>query len=52
MPGLHIKDIKDLKVFLSDMAKDKDPYLQERHKVCDLTNKYKDGNSCQRLLDA
>ncbi len=52
MPGHHIKNMADLKDFFSDMANNKDPYVQERHKVCDITNKYKDGNSCQRLLDA
>lgn len=52
MGGQRINSIEELKTYFKDVADGNDPYKEDRHRVCTLTNTYIDGKSCQRLLDA
>ena len=51
MPGKKIYSITDLKQFLSDLIVEKDNYIEDRMRVNNLVNKYKDNNNCKRILD-
>lgn len=51
MPGAKITNIHELIKFLSDIKKGTDNYYQERAAINDLANKYKDGNSAQRVIE-
>jgi len=51
MPGHKITNLDELKRFILDIKEGKDDYYEERKKVNDLANKYKDGNSTKRLMD-
>lgn len=51
MPGRHISVIEDLKHFCHDVASEIDVYREERIRVNNLANDFKDGLFCKRLLD-
>ena len=36
--------------FIKDFANDNDVYREKRHWVCDQMYKYKDANSCERIV--
>ena len=50
MPGHHIYNIDELKVFINDIAKGNDPHKEWRHRVKDEAHTYIDGFS-KRILD-
>lgn len=50
MPGEKIYTLEDLLTFISHLHDGMDDYKEERKKVRDYTNKYQDGNNCERLL--
>lgn len=51
MPGSHIKNIKDLYVFIDELNLNKDKYKNQRKKVLDLVNDFQDNNNCKRIID-
>ena len=50
MPGKKIHNQDEFFDFCKEIANDVDDYKQERKRVNDLVNYYKDGNNCERLL--
>lgn len=50
MPGEKIYNKSDLFQYLEDIAECRDPYADERVRVCNLVHQYKDGRSCERIL--
>lgn len=50
MAGHIIKTKDDFIQFIEDFAKDKDPFKDKRHWVCNQIFKYKDGMSCERIV--
>ena len=49
--GGHIVKTKDeFMQFIRDFANDNDKYRDKRHWVCDQMYKYKDANSCERIV--
>lgn len=51
MPGRLIYDQSDLYDFFYDVKANHDLFEKQRKEVMALTNYYKDGNNCKRLLD-
>lgn len=49
-PGMKMKNLNDLEQFIDDLINGKDDYVQDRMKVNDLANQYKDGCNCKRTL--
>lgn len=49
MPGPEIKNLYDIEKFVSDIFNGMDDYKEQRAKVNDLVNYYKDGDSCERI---
>ena len=49
MPGAMVHSLKDIEDFISDMANGQDDYAQERQRVNNKVNYYKDGGSCERI---
>lgn len=49
MPGAEIKNLYDIEKFISDIFNGIDEYKEQRAKVNDLVNYYKDGDSCERI---
>lgn len=50
MPGEKISTKEQLKDFISDVAKGKDPWKKRREQVNAVVNKYCDGRNCERVL--
>lgn len=50
MPGEKIRNLNDLYMFFEDILNGKDKYKDERKKILNYTNKYKTGNSRERIL--
>lgn len=50
MPGPHMQSVDDLYKFIDDLSKGKDEYHDQRDKVNNLFNDYKDNQSCERVL--
>lgn len=50
MGGHIIKSKNDFWNFLEDIANEKDVYKEKRRWVCDQIYKYKDANSCKRIV--
>lgn len=50
MPGEKIYTFEDLLTFINHVHDGVDEYKEERKRVRDYTNKYQDGNNCERLL--
>lgn len=50
MPGMHIKNMQELRQFVDDLVQGKDVYVLQRKHINDLSNKYQDGGFCERLL--
>lgn len=50
MPGEKIFNISDLMSFLQDFKNNVDRFYDDRKAINDIANKYKDGNSCQRVI--
>ena len=50
MPGEKIYTFEDFLTFISHVSDGVDEYKQERKRVRNYTNKYQDGNNCERLL--
>jgi CDP-glycerol glycerophosphotransferase (TagB/SpsB family) len=51
MAGHIIKEKNDFFKFIDDFAKGRDIYKEKRHWVCNQIYKYKDANSCKRILE-
>ena len=51
MGGHIIKTKGQFYQFIDDFANDRDVYREKRHWVCDQIYKYKDANSCQRIVE-
>lgn len=51
MGGHIIKTKTEFYKFVDDFANDKDVYKEKRHWVCDQIYKYKDANSCKRIVE-
>lgn len=51
MGGHIIKTKDEFWTFLDDFANDKDIYADKRHWVCNQLYKYKDANSCKRIVE-
>ncbi|MDE6292587.1 MAG: CDP-glycerol glycerophosphotransferase family protein, partial [Bacilli bacterium] len=51
MPGPKIKNFDDLKLFLIDLNKSNDQFIDERKRVRALTNEYCEGNARERITD-
>ena len=51
MPGHHIDSYDSLISFLADVSSGKDPYREERHRINDILNKYKDSSNCRRVIE-
>ena len=43
--------MQDMKEFFVDLNRGNDAYSDDRKRVNDLVNYYKDGNSCERCAD-
>ncbi len=50
MAGHIIKTKEEFKLFVDDFARDKDPFKDKRHWVCNQIFKYKDAKSCERIV--
>ena len=50
MGGHIVKNKEDFEKFLLDFAEGKDSYREKRHWVCNHVYKYKDANSCRRVV--
>lgn len=50
-PGMKMRTMKDLEVFIDNLIEGKDDYIQARMKINNLSNKYQDGNNCKRTLE-
>lgn len=51
MPGMEIKNCIDVEKFVSDIMNNQDAYKEQRSKVNDIMNYYKDGNSAKRIAE-
>ena len=51
MPGWKITNIDELVTFMIDIKKGKDEFYEDRKRINDIVNKYKDGNSCSRIFE-
>ena len=51
MPGNLINTYDDFVGFIEDIIKNNDKFKNERTKLRDIIYTYKDGNSCQRLVE-
>ena len=51
MPGDKIYNKEEFYAFIYDIANGVDNYKEERKRVNDLVNYYKDGNNCKRALE-
>lgn len=51
MPGVRLQSLQDMKEFFVDLNRGNDAYSDDRKRVNDLVNYYKDGNSCERCAD-
>lgn len=52
MPGMHIYNYKEMEVFTESIINGTDEYSEQRDKINNLSNKYKDGNVSLRLLES
>lgn len=50
MGGHIVKTKEEFMQFIKDFAEGNDPYRDKRHWVCDQMYKYKDANSCERIV--
>lgn len=50
MGGHIVKNKAEFLQFIIDFAEGKDPYRDKRHWICDQMYKYKDANSCERIV--
>lgn len=50
MGGHIVKTKEEFIQFINDFAEGNDPYRDKRHWVCDQMYKYKDANSCERIV--
>ncbi len=51
MPGMKIENIRDLEVFIENVASGYDEFAEERRRVSRLVHDYPDGNNCGRLCE-
>lgn len=51
MPGQKMTNITELYGFLQNIKSGTDYFLEERIRINDLANKYKDGNNCRRVCE-
>lgn len=51
MPGPKVNTKADFFAFLNDCIYEKDTYQEERKRVNEIFNYYKDGNNCRRILE-
>ena len=51
MPGPNIKNLDELKMFITDVVNECDSYVEERRRINNIANTYKTGDACQRILD-
>lgn len=51
LPGPHVFNIKEFEQSLIDIKNEKDDFKKEREKVLPYFQKYKDGNTCKRVVD-
>ena len=51
MGGHIIKSKDDFWQFLDDFAVGKDIYKEKRHRITDIIYKFKDANSCKRIVE-
>lgn len=51
MPGEKIYNLNELLRFLNNIRLEIDDYYQERLRVNYMANKYRDGNSCKRIIE-
>ncbi|MGO1470058.1 MAG: CDP-glycerol glycerophosphotransferase family protein [Tissierella sp.] len=51
MPGKKLTNMEELILFINDLKEGKDEFYDERKRVNDIANKYKDGNSTKRILE-
>lgn len=50
-PGYRIRNLKNLYEFIDCLLTNTDFYKEERKRVNELVNEYRDGNFCQHILD-
>ncbi|MFQ9514271.1 MAG: CDP-glycerol glycerophosphotransferase family protein [Eubacterium sp.] len=51
MPGMEVRDLNDIKNFITSIVTNKDAYKEQRHRVNERINYYKDGNNCKRIAE-
>jgi CDP-glycerol glycerophosphotransferase (TagB/SpsB family) len=51
MPGIKLRSIDNLFEFLANISENKDEYKDQRKKINDLVNKYKNGTSSKYIVD-
>lgn len=51
-PGFRIRNEEDFLIFIDNLVCGIDDFEKERERVNNLANKYQDGKSCQRILQA
>jgi CDP-glycerol glycerophosphotransferase (TagB/SpsB family) len=51
MPGEKVKNYDDFIRFIEKIIDEDDKYANERHKINNLCNTYKDGNSSKRIIE-
>lgn len=50
-PGHRIRSIDDFYQFIDNLSTNVDSYKEDRKRVNELANEFRDGNFCQRILD-
>lgn len=50
-PGQRIRSLKELELFIDNVANGKDDYENDREKINDISNKFQDGRNCFRSLE-
>lgn len=51
MPGEKIYNLDGLMSFLKDLGGDIDSFYEDRKRINNIANKFKDGNSCERIVE-
>ena len=51
LPGPAVKSLKEFCSSLADIYKDMDKYREKRRSLRDRIHKFKDGDSCKRVME-
>ncbi|MCR5737218.1 MAG: CDP-glycerol glycerophosphotransferase family protein [Eubacterium sp.] len=51
MPGMEIKNVADVEIFMADTFNGMDPYKEQREEINHRVNYYQDGDTCERIAN-